>query len=115
MRKCLYLVVLAALLLLAACAKPGEGAKADAGYKLAAPVIDALQTYHALEGRYPAALDALVPVYLDTLPRETVTGPLQYKLASDGSGYELSFRYTGPGMNVCTYKPDASWRCYGYY
>lgn len=112
-RVALCLAVL--LLLLAGCEKPGEGAKAEMGYKLARPVIAALDKYRQAEGRYPGDLQALVPAYMDPVP----TGPdlprLDYRLTSEGASYELTFRYVGPGMNVCNYTPGPGWNCYGYY
>ena len=34
----------------------------------------------------------------------------------DRGVYELTFRYTGPGINICTWPTDAQeWDCFGYY
>lgn len=63
-------------------------------------------------GRYPDRLGALVPTYLDSAALRT---PLEYSKI-EPSGYELSFRYTGPGSNRCAVRASASkWSCSGLY
>ena len=108
-----------ALLLGARCDAPGEGPKADRGYRRAAPVIAALAHFHADQGQYPDSLPQLVPAYLAAAalavpdaPQEHY--PLGYRRATDQ--YALSFRYAGPGMNECTYhSAAAAWGCRGYF
>jgi hypothetical protein len=92
-------------LLLLACTPPGRGPRAARGYRLAAPVIDALERHHQAHGAYPDSLPRLVPAFLpDSALRGPQTGyPLEYRRTPDG--YELTFRYTGPGMNHCTWTP----------
>jgi len=108
----------AALLLLAACDPPGKGPRAERGYRRAEPVIQALAAYRAAHGAFPDSLAELVPAHLSAgalavprAPRESY--PLQYRRT--GAGYELTFRYAGPGMNECTWRvPPGEWECGGY-
>ncbi len=92
---------------------PGEGATAERGYRACEPIIAALRAYHEREGAYPATLDGLVPEYLADVPAAVNEWPIEYSLTDDS--YRLAFSYTGPGMNHCTYTPEAGWDCYGYY
>lgn len=92
---------------------PGEGRKAERGYAAAAPVIDALAAYHAGRQDYPVSLDELVPDYLPAIPQPEEMPPLSYVRTEQS--YELAFQYVGPGMNRCTYTPEAKWDCMGYY
>jgi hypothetical protein len=102
-----------AYLMLRGSEAPGEGAKAEQGYRACQPIIAALQAYHDKEGVYPATLDALVPDYLGDVAQAANEWPIEYRLTD--TSYSLSFSYTGPGMNHCTYTPEAGWYCYGYY
>ena len=43
---------------------PGKGQKARAGFRAAAPVIQALEKFREDHGQYPADLSELVPKYL---------------------------------------------------
>ncbi len=92
---------------------PGKGPKAEQGYLICAPIIDALAKYNADHGAYPASLDELTPDDLAVINTGDLVHPLQYKLAD--TEYTLSFRYEGPGVNVCTFTPSKGWDCYGYY
>ncbi len=92
---------------------PGEGAKAERGYAASAPVIAALEAYHAQHSEYPAALTDLVPDFLPAAPGPVNDYPLEYRLTD--TSYSLEFSYTGPGMNHCAYTPEAGWDCYGFY
>jgi hypothetical protein len=109
----------ALLLLLAACPAPGEGPKAARGRERAAPVIQALQRYREAHGAYPDSLAILVPDFLpDSALRtpiaEQESYPLEY--SREPSGYVLTFRYVGPGMNYCRYRPERPrWECGGYF
>jgi len=104
---------------LTACPAPGEGPKAARGYERARPVIEALGRYREQRGEYPDRLERLVPEFLaaDALgmpdaPQERY--PLDY--AREDTSYVLTFRYAGPGMNHCRYRPgEARWRCGGYF
>jgi hypothetical protein len=107
-------------LVLGACGDPpGKGPKAERGYQRSAPIIAALERYRAERGQYPDSLRMLVPRYLPERalrvpdhPQEHY--PLQYQRTA--TGFELTFRYVGPGMNECTYTPVAKkWDCGGYF
>lgn len=46
----------------------------------------ALERYRLANGKYPATLESLVPIYVKTLPQDAATGkPLHYRLKDDGS------------------------------
>src|SRR5690348_7641586 len=101
-------------MLVLACDPPGKGPAAERGYRRSAPVIAALERYRQARGAYPDSLPMLVPEFLPAsalaVPepgREHY--PLEYR-ATPG-GYQLTFRYAGPGMNDCTYTShDARWK-----
>jgi hypothetical protein len=60
-----------------------------------ATVACALERYRIRHGRYPAALDALVPEYLEAAPKDVLTGrALGYRQTSDGL-----FRVWSVGMD----------------
>jgi hypothetical protein len=111
------LVVTLAVISIGACGlfgpPPGEGAAAERGYAAAAPVIAALEVYHAERQAYPKTLEELVPGYLPAIPQPAEMPPLRYE--STGPSYELMFEYVGPGMNRCRYSPESEWQCMGYY
>lgn len=92
---------------------PGEGVQARRGYEACEPVIAALEQYHDDHGGYPETLDALSPAYLEEIPQEANGFPIEYERTA--GSYTLEFSYLGPGMNHCTYTPEAGWDCYGYY
>jgi hypothetical protein len=93
---------------------PGVGEKADQGYMLSRPVIAALEQYKADHGSYPEELAELTPDYLPTVTANT--GEIDFSYSSTGKSYSFSFHYIGPGMNICTYKPEAKdWHCSGAY
>jgi hypothetical protein len=106
------------LLLLAACPGPGPGSgpKAERGYAAATPVIAALERHRELNGAYPDSLPQLVPDLLraEALDPPNAGYPFLYRRTD--AGYELRFRWSGPGMNTCTWTPaSAAWKCSGYY
>jgi hypothetical protein len=92
---------------------PGEGPKAETGYKALAPIIEALERYKANHNSYPEKLDTLVPDYLPDLSVEPEDFQFTYQI--EDQSYKLRFNYVGPGMNICTYKPETGWDCFGYY
>lgn len=95
---------------------PGEGEKASRGYRLAAPLIAALEGYRSINGRYPDSLELLVPSLVQELPptqRSDQEGGIEYFRTE--RAYVLRFRYSGPGTNSCEYKPQENWKCYGAY
>ena len=92
---------------------PGVGEKAERGYSACAPIITALEQVHAQTGEYPDVLAELVPAYIAEIPTEVNQEPITY--SKTGESYSLSFYYTGPGMNACTYTPEDRWDCSGAY
>jgi hypothetical protein len=98
---------------IAACDAPGEGKKAEQGYALCRPVIDALDDYYRDHQAYPEHLNALVPGYIDQVPDTFDSFPIEYE-AVNGS-YNLTFCYQRPGMNRCTYTPETQWDSEGYF
>jgi hypothetical protein len=50
-----------------------------------ARVAIALERYRMAHGKYPESLDALVPQFIDKLPRDVIGGgPLKYHFTNDG-------------------------------
>lgn len=92
---------------------PGVGEKAEKGYAACAPVIAALENYKESNGAYPNSLAELVPDYISAVPTEVNDIPITYEKVDES--YTLSFGYTGPGMNRCTYSPEENWHCSGAY
>ena len=101
---------------------PGRGEDAEMGYTIAAPILSALERYHADHGSYPDALRALAPEYL----RESQLPPLRktprdigdegFAYVVDISGFTMGFRYDGPGKNYCIYKSTTRrWSCGGLF
>ena len=90
---------------------PGVGEKAERGYAASEPVIAALEEYRASHGAYPEQLAALVPDYLPVI--WAGGDDLDYSYSLIGESYSFSFHYIGPGMNTCTFKPEAGWHCSG--
>lgn len=109
------------VLIVVGCTAPGKGPKAESGYQRAELVINALGLYLSAKGVYPDSLAQLVPDFGPTsilavpdLKNERY--PLEYKPEEDQKSYQLSFRYTGPGMNVCRFSSrERGWDCSGYY
>jgi hypothetical protein len=93
---------------------PGHGAKARAGYHRSAAVQHALDAYHAQTGVWPDDLAMLTPRWLADTVLTTAPVEWRYKLAP--RGYELSFWYTGPGSNTCTFASETGrWQCSGLF
>ena len=109
------------LLYVAMCTPPpGEGVAARAGFARAAIVVAALDEFRARRGVPPDTLSQLVPTFLadSTLMTRDKHGKAGYPFTyrSDGTGFVLSFRYVGPGMNECDFASKGrSWRCGGYF
>ena len=91
---------------------PGVGPKAEQGYQASIPIIEALARYHEQHGAYPESLTALVPAFLKDVAH--ADGPIDIAYRASDTSYQLEFRYTGPGMNICTYTPENGWHCTGY-
>ena len=104
---------------------PGKGRKAETGFHAAAPIIAALDEYHARQGRYPAKLQQFVPDYIPsqsdlwlTRERYPVFNDLVrgFDYSREGDAYTLRFQYSGPGMNDYVYNSRAKkWDSSGYY
>lgn len=92
---------------------PGVGPKAEQGYQASAPIIAALARYHEQQGAYPESLDALAPTFLTDVAHTDGAIEIAYRVTD--TSYQLEFRYTGPGMNICTYTPEIGWHCTGYF
>ncbi len=120
MRRLQSVAALAAFAIVAACSNPGEGASADLGRQQAAQIVSAIAAYRAESNALPATLEALVPRHLARADLALVSGsgtayPYEYHVTSIDS-FELTFRYSGPGMNRCTFESrQGSWHCEGYY
>jgi len=112
----LYVASIIVLLALAGCPRPGWGAKAQRGYQRADPLVVALEQYRRDHATYPGKLSNLIPTYMsaDALrPPDSPQEHWPFAYAKVDGEYELSFNYTGPGMNTCTYRPSTGWKCHG--
>jgi hypothetical protein len=114
-----YWIVISTCILLAGCfSEPGKGKKAEQRFEQSAPIIAALERYHAKHGTYPDTLSSLMPDEMAKLPemympsRDSVTDGGKYRRT--GSSYELLFRYPEGGMNECFYRPGKEWLCHGW-
>ena len=94
---------------------PGVGVKAERGYAACNPIIDALEVYKETHRDYPTTLEELVPGLIAEVPTSVPGAEIWYEKTE--AGYRLNFTYTGPGMNICTYSPEAGteWKCSGAY
>src|SRR5712691_11118039 len=101
-----------AIAALSGCPAPGKGPKAEAGYQRAAPVLAALEAYHAQHHNYP---DSLAQLIAANLAQSTLlTAAVEYR--HTGDDFQLSFRYFGPGVNDCTYLgSERQWSCSGHF
>ncbi|MCH9680652.1 MAG: hypothetical protein K0V04_04390 [Deltaproteobacteria bacterium] len=99
---------------LLACAAPGQGRKARQGYAQAESIIVGLDGYREDNGQYPGRLVDLVPKYIPIVPMSAQGKDFQY--IGNGDSYMLSFVYTGPGLNHCTYPSQRrAWTCGGMF
>jgi len=120
MRHLQLFAALTAFTIVTACSSPGEGASADLGRQQAARIVSAIAAYKAESNALPATLEALVPGHLARADLALVSGagtayPYEYHVTSIDS-FELTFRYSGPGINRCTFESRrGSWHCEGYY
>jgi hypothetical protein len=111
----------AAALWLAGCyfaGPPGKGAKAEAGYRAAVPVIAGLDAYHHDRGRYPSSLRQLVPHYIADPATLTLRGRdfKGFEYHSRGHAYTLGFTYYTSAVNDCSYDSNTKkWDCSGYF
>jgi len=114
MRRATWLFVF--LLATAGCDDPGEGPKAESGYRFCTPIIAGLEDFRRAHAVYP---DSLEQLQIDSVRRRLMPRYVEdigYLVDSAKAGYELSFYYSGPGRNVCTYTSGAkAWQCHGYY
>ena len=88
--------------------KPGEGPKAMTGKAATQPVINALESYHAIHNVYPPDIEVL-SAEGGGLPSQILGHPLQYERS--GATYDLTFSYATPLPVHCTYNPETHWKC----
>lgn len=94
-------------------------ARSESGERLPArDASEALAAFSRDSGFYPRTLKELSPTYLDVnalaIPKQMqVAYPLEYSRAD--SSYRLTFRYVGPGMNECTFRPLTRLVCSGHF
>jgi len=118
---------------------PGYGKRAEQGYALSEPIIEALERYHQTLGSYPETFGHLIPEYITEESLNGEKGHIDYWFENQGGGtfsiiglisedvrieywlqeeagkYVLRFSYAGPGMNWCEYSPGLDWDCEGYW
>lgn len=88
-----------------------EREQSERNRQLCQPILDALQRYRQKEGAYPSNLDALVPNYIDQIPRMLNGEVPKYERTS--SSYALAYSYAGRALYLCQYKPESRWECFG--
>ena len=109
-------LALLTLLLQVACTPPGKGEKALAGFKASAVIIQGLGEFHAKHAAYPEKLDELAPSILTSAQLSPPSEIGRYDYERKATGFSLAFRYTGPGVNHCTFESSArTWSCGGHY
>jgi hypothetical protein len=101
------------------CEAPGEGPKAARGYARAQPVIAALDSFRVANAAYPDSLEQLIPTFLPAsalVPPAASQEHYPFEYKKEAADFELTFRYTGPGMNWCTFRASRrTWQCGGLY
>ena len=77
----------------------------------------AVERYHLARGEYPEALDALVPQFIEKIPRDIIGGePLHYRRTGDGEFllYSVGWNETDdggmPGTLADVKKGDWGWQ-----
>ncbi len=95
--------------------KPGEGKKAEKGYKICNTIIIALDSCYKENTVYPDSLSFLVPDYMKAIPADDNIQSLEYTVSNLKDSFSLTFTYTAPGVNRCTYTQEKKWKCNGYY
>jgi hypothetical protein len=116
------MLLLIAVPFLASCWDSKEGQKLAEGKERGAQAEAALERYKAIHGHYPKSLSALYPNFVKTPLKEFRPGKADdvtfiYELTTGGT-YNLTFHYTGPGVNNCTLQPKGQserWHCSGFY
>jgi hypothetical protein len=95
--------------------RPGGGEKATRCYQAANGLMRAVYNYRRQHGSYPASIR--------DIPRESLKGVhpapegrfIEYEARADGE-FQVSFEYSGPGMNQCIYSSRSKrWECSGWY
>ena len=120
LRISMLLTLAAASLSTGGCYAPGEGRVAHFGRMRGAQLIRGIESYHLENARYPKSLNELTPRYLsrNDLIKLLSSPPKFDYISNSPESYELTFSYTGPGINTCSYvaeKVDAVWSCSGHY
>jgi hypothetical protein len=89
-----------------------DGPSLEQGRERASELLAALGGYREAKGRYPAAIEALVPEYLTSTPRPAWRYEYTYIACSDGTGYILFFPLRGSSDDWCGYSSGAGeWKC----
>jgi hypothetical protein len=97
------------------CPAPGNDDRARSAMLDAKPVIAALNRYHQEKKSYPKSLSELIPKYLSESDYSAIVEK-EFMYMARGGDYELTYRYVGPGINACTYRPESGeWKCHGHY
>ena len=77
----------------------------------AGDLIDAIELYRAARGAYPRSLDALVPVFLEVVPRARLTLVYAgFTYAQAGAGAELGYFRVPPYRRAVYDFPQRRWR-----
>lgn len=94
--------------------RPGAGAKAAECYRSANGLMRAVYRFKLMHGHFPHSIEDLPQQGLAPHVSTPDGYPIEYH--SDGTKFEIGFKYSGPGMNRCNYSSlTRSWSCTGWF
>ena len=89
-----------------------DGPSLEQGRERAGELLVALEKYKEARGRYPPAIEALVPEHLASIPRPAWRYRYTYEACTDGTGFTLFFPQRGTSDGWCGYSSGpGEWKC----
>jgi hypothetical protein len=77
----------------------------DSAISLGTPIVEAIEKFHATTGSYPETLEALIPSYLQNIPKTKVGFKTSdFKFLSRPDSFTLYIEM--PAWHVCYYEPQ---------
>jgi len=96
--------------------EPGKGEKAEKGYALCEQIIGELEGFREAQRKYPDSLGVVLSHLPDQRRMVAKEYQVTYRPSDSARSFSLTFTYTGPGVNHCTYSSATKkWECHGYY
>ena len=112
----LFSVPLVALLVHAFLVVPVSNFSRSYAIKKTEPLINAIETFKAKEGHYPAAITDLQPLYLNKVPRPAIMGSEQFLYVRTADAYNLSFpQHLGATEEWVVYNKDKQYNRKGHF